>query len=79
MRLSGKRLAGNCLTGALEEAPINDLRMALSQNQPSGTPRIHAQIEAMTGQRRELRDRGRPQKLNDGESVGDPTQGKLPS
>jgi putative transposase len=65
-------------TEALEGAPINDLRMALNQNQPIGNPRFYAQIEAMTGQRRELRKRGRPQKRKDGESVGDPTQGKLP-
>jgi len=46
-------------TEALDEAPINDLRMALNQNQPIGNPRFYAQIEAITGQRRELRKWGK--------------------
>lgn len=65
-------------TEALEDAPINDLRMALNHNQPIGNPRFYAQIEAMTGQRRELRKRGRSRKQQDGEPVDATTQRKLP-
>ena len=65
-------------TSALEDAPVNDLRMALNQNQPIGNSRFYDRIEAMTGQRRELRKRGRPRKKNDGESAGDPGQRELP-
>ena len=65
-------------TAVLEDAPINDLRMALNQNQPIGNPRFYAKIEAMTGQRRELRKRGRPRKKKAGESEGDPGQDELP-
>ena len=34
-----------------------DLRMALQQNQPIGDRRFYAEVEAMTGQRRELKRR----------------------
>ena len=47
---------------ALDDAPLADLRMALNQDQPIGYSRFYAKIEAMTGQRRELRKRGRPRK-----------------
>ena len=47
---------------ALDEAPLKELRMALRQNQPLGNARFYAEIQAMTGQRRELRKRGRPKK-----------------
>lgn len=36
--------------------------MALRQNQPLGNDRFYAEIEAMTGQCRVLRKRGRPRK-----------------
>jgi len=45
---------------ALDDAPLADLRMALNQDQPIGNSRFYAQIEAATGQRRELGKRGRP-------------------
>ena len=45
-----------------EAVPIADLRMALQQNQPIGDRRFYAEVEAMTGQRRELKRRGRPSK-----------------
>ena len=48
----------------LDDAPITELRMALNQNQPIGNRRFYADIEAMTGQRRELRKRGRPRKTD---------------
>jgi len=45
---------------ALDADPIGKIRMALNQNQPIGNARFYAEIEAMTGQRRTLRQRGRP-------------------
>ena len=47
---------------ALDDAPLADLRMALNQDQPIGNDRFYREIEAMTGQKRELRKRGRPRK-----------------
>jgi putative transposase len=46
----------------LDEPAIDDIRLALNQNQPLGNNRFHAKIEAMTGMRREARARGRPRK-----------------
>ena len=48
----------------LDDAPITELRMALNQNQPIGNRRFYADIEAMTGQRRELCKRGRSRKTD---------------
>jgi len=49
------------LRGALDDAPLTDLRLALKQDQPIGNDRfyreIEAEIEATTGQRRGLRKR----------------------
>jgi putative transposase len=56
-------------TEALDEAPINDLRKALNQNQPIGNLRFYAQIQAITGQPRELRKPGRPRKQRDSDSA----------
>jgi putative transposase len=44
----------------LDRAAIDDLRLALNQNQPLGNTRFLDAIERMTGQRREARPRGRP-------------------
>ncbi len=44
----------------LDRAAIDDIRLALNQNQPLGSERFYAKIEKMTGQRREARARGRP-------------------
>jgi putative transposase len=63
---------------ALDEEPLADLRMALNQGQPIGNSRFYAQIEAMTGQRHELRKRGRPQKTKEKEPIQDTEQQKLP-
>jgi len=54
---------------ALDEQPLADLRLALNQDQPVGNSRFYAQIEAMTGQRRELRKRGRPRKTKEKEPI----------
>ncbi len=44
----------------LDKAAIDDIRLALNQNQPLGNARFYARIERMTGVRREARARGRP-------------------
>ena len=44
----------------LEGATIDDIRLALNQNQPLGNARFYARIEKVTGVRREARQRGRP-------------------
>ena len=62
---------------ALHEKPLSDLRLALNQSQPIGNDRFYRAIEALTGQRRELRRRGRPRKRDQEPSVGDTAQRKL--
>ena len=44
----------------LDQAAIDDIRLALNQNQPLGNERFLAKIEKVTGVRREARPRGRP-------------------
>jgi putative transposase len=44
----------------LETTAIDDIRLALNQNQPLGDSRFHGKIERMTGERRQARPRGRP-------------------
>jgi putative transposase len=63
---------------ALDDAPLADLRMALNQDQPLGNSRLYAEIEAITGQRRELTKRGRPRKNEEKEPLADTEQRKLP-
>lgn len=46
----------------LDAAAIDDIRLALNQGQPLGNSRFYAAIEQATGQRREVRPRGRPRK-----------------
>ena len=46
----------------LDEAAIDDIRLALNQNQPLGSSRFHAQIEKRLGERREARPQGRPRR-----------------
>ena len=45
----------------LDTKAIDDIRLALNQNQPLGNSRFYARIEAMTGQRREAKPRGSAQ------------------
>lgn len=52
----------------LGEEAIADIRLALSQGQPLGKGRFLDTIEKMTGQRREVRPRGRPRKNPPGEN-----------
>lgn len=49
----------------LDGEAINDIRLALNQNQPLGNERFYQHIEQMTGQRREGKPRGRPRVAKD--------------
>lgn len=62
----------------LLQAAIDDIRLALNQNQALGNARFHAQIEAMTGQRREARPRGRPRLEGEANAGAREGQGELP-
>ncbi len=62
----------------LDAKAIDDIRLALNQNQPLGNSRFHAKIEAVTGQRRVAKPRGRPRVRGDESAVQDEGQGKLP-
>jgi putative transposase len=64
--------------GTLDDKALSDLRLALNQDQPIGNDRFYREIEAMTGQRRELRKRGRPPKQEERPSAGEAGQGELP-
>jgi putative transposase len=44
----------------LEQCGIDDIRLALNQNQPLGNSRFYSKIARMTGERRQARPRGRP-------------------
>ena len=44
----------------MDGTAIDDIRLALNQNQPLGNTRFYARIEKATGVRREARHRGRP-------------------
>ncbi|MGH8505985.1 MAG: transposase [Stenotrophobium sp.] len=44
----------------LDRAAIDDIRLAINQNQPMGNERFLARIETLTGIRRQARPRGRP-------------------
>ena len=46
----------------LDDDPNNDIRQALQQTQPLGNSGFADKIEQMTGQRREVKARGRPRK-----------------
>ena len=60
----------------LDGKAIDDIRLALNQNQPLGNSRIYGRIEALIGQRREVRPRGRPRMQPD-DSAHDAGQGEL--
>ena len=63
---------------ALDDVPLADLRMALNQDQPIGNDRFYREIEAMTGQKRALRKRGRPRKHKEEDSAETKRQTGLP-
>ena len=62
----------------LDDEAVSDIRLALCQNQPLGNSRFYEKVEAMTGQRREPKPRGRPRKKQDELQVQDGEQGELP-
>ena len=62
---------------ALESDTIDNIRLALNQNQPLGNSRFHAQIERKLGERREARPRGRPTLTGDEGVPALRGQGKL--
>jgi putative transposase len=64
--------------GSLDDQSLGDLPLALNQDQPVGNDRFHPEIEAMTGQRRRLRKRGRPREQDEPPSADDTGQGELP-
>lgn len=49
-------------SSSLDQAAIDDIRLALNQSQPLGCSRFSTTIERLTGERREARPRGRPRK-----------------
>jgi len=55
----------------LDKAAIDDIRLALNQNQPLGNQRFYAKLEKLTGVRREAKPRGRPP-LEDGGKLAVP-------
>lgn len=61
----------------LDSKAIDDIRLALNQNQPLGNSRFYAKIEATTGQRREAKPRGRPRVQRDESPALDAGQGEL--
>ena len=61
----------------LDSRTIEDMRLALNQNQPLGNSRFYAKIETMTGQKREAKPRGRPRKHHDAPPARDVGQGEL--
>jgi putative transposase len=54
---------------ALDEEAIADIRVALNQSQPLGDARFYAKISRLTGERRELKPRGRPRKRRSSEGA----------
>jgi putative transposase len=73
-----RRTYRDLFRGAHDGKPLSDLRLALNQDQPIGNDRFYREIEAMTGQRRALRKRGRPRKQDEPASAGDTGQDPLP-
>ncbi len=64
--------------GALEDAPLAAVRLALNQSQPLGNDRFYAEIETVTGHRREPRARCRPRKEPLDDRAPDLRQQELP-
>jgi putative transposase len=58
----------------LERSAIDDMRLALTQNQPLGNARFYARIATTMGMRRKARPRGRPRVESD--TGGEPVRGQ---
>ena len=78
-RTDKERQAAYCalFRGHLDQAAIDDIRLALNQKQPLGNERFLAKIERLTGVRREPRPRGRPRLEQADVSRPLPSQRKL--
>lgn len=61
----------------MEQKYVDNLRLALDQNQPLGNERFYGRIERMERVRREARPRGRPRREGGSESAKPPGQGEL--
>lgn len=62
---------------SLDDAAIDDIRLALNQNQPLGNTKFYNQIEKRLGERREARPRGRPLVEKTAAETELPGQGRL--
>jgi len=61
----------------LDGETIDDIRLALNQNQAIGNKRFHTKIERMSGIRREARPRGRPRLKRGADAAAPEGQGEL--
>ena len=61
----------------LDKAAVDDIRLALVQNQPLGNESFYAKIEQLTGQRREAKPQGRPLTLRNDEVAPGEGQSEL--
>ncbi len=61
----------------LDQSAIDDIRLALNQNQPLGNRRFCDNIERLTGHRREAKPRGRPRVMREEATLADGQQGGL--
>jgi putative transposase len=61
----------------LDQAALDDIRLALNQNQPLGNSRFYAKIGKMTGLRREARPRGRPRIESEADETAPAGRGRL--
>ena len=59
-----------------DAAALDDIRLALNQNQPLGDSRFYARVARAVGERREARPRGRPRAVKAG-GAGRGKQGEL--
>ena len=56
----------------LDKTALDDIRLALNQNQPLGNSRFYARIERMLGERRQAKPRGRPKvEIDAGNNAGE--------
>ena len=60
----------------LDAAAVDEIRLALNQNQPLGDSRFYARVARAVGERREARPRGRPRAVKAG-GAGRAKQGEL--
>jgi len=73
----GRKVYRALFRAELDGEAIDDIRLALNQNQPIGNERFHTKIERMTGIRREARPRGRPRLKPGSDAAAPDGQGEL--